>query len=478
MHLKLLSSVQQPPGNIPLPQTIHYDMLESGVQMRRLKKASVIVVLSLVVLFMGGGGLHLSPVEIAASPYLYDLMTWEVSNLPDKWVHKLWSLLPWNSRSRQERLDELQEFFRIGQEIRELERSLVDIKARTSPDARETGSPGTTYRSEMVEDLQIRLDDARSRASNIRAGVEETLESEVSAVLADEGFSSRIGLIFPVVDVALSSPPRLLVISLRDRIEWEQTVLLKPDMKVEDMEVLEEKILREQGLSALVTNIGGLATYPTIVRSNSSLRHAAATAAHEWLHTYWFFRPLGWNILSSSRMNTLNETAADLAGRELGERAYESITGQKPETSPQSTSTTEEPDEDAFDFSKEMRKTRLRVDELLASGKVEDAEAYMEERRLLFVDNGFRIRKLNQAYFAFHGTYAASPASVSPIGGEVELLRDATDSLGNFIRTMAGFGSYREFQDYLRTLSESTAPQRHSRQAINFVETATHLPGR
>ena len=446
--------------------------------MRRLKKASVIVVLSLVILLMGRGEFHLSPVEMAAAPYLYDLMTWEISHLPDKWIHKLWSLLPWDSRSRQERLDELQEFFRIGREIRELEASLVDIKARPSREIGHPGSPGTTYQSEGVEDLQNRLDDARSRVSNIRAGVEETLESEVSAVLVEEGLSSRIGLIFPAVDVALSSPPTVLVISPRDRIERKQTVLLKPDMKVEDIDVLEKRIFQEHDLSAMVTGIGGIATYPTIVRSDSSLHHAAVIAAHEWLHTYWFFRPLGWNMFTSSQMNTLNETAADLAGRELGDRAYESMTGQKLEPPAQSTSISAEPDEEAFDFTEEMRKTRLRVDELLAEGKIEYAEAYMEERRQLFVDNRFHIRKLNQAYFAFHGTYAASPASISPIGSEVERLRDTADSLGDFIRTMASFGSYQEFQDHLPTLSESNAPKFHGGQAINSVETATPLLGR
>ena len=82
--------------------------------MRRIKRASVIVALSLVLLFMGRGGLHLSPIEMAAAPYLYDLFTWEVSHLPDKWLYKLWSLMPWNSGSREERLAELREFFRIG----------------------------------------------------------------------------------------------------------------------------------------------------------------------------------------------------------------------------------------------------------------------------------------------------------------------------------------------------------------------------
>ena len=42
----------------------------------------------------------------------------------------------------------------------------------------------------------------------------------------------------------------------------------------------------------------------------------------------------------------------------------------------------------------------------------------MEERRLLMVEHGYPIRVLNQAYFAFHGAYAESPASSSPIGAQ------------------------------------------------------------
>ena len=53
-----------------------------------------------------------------------------------------------------------------------------------------------------------------------------------------------------------------------------------------------------------------------------------------------------------------------------------------------------------FDFRTEMRLTRVRADELLAAGQIAEAEAYMEQRRLYFWENGYRLRKLNQAYFA------------------------------------------------------------------------------
>ena len=429
----------------------------------RLRRASAVLLFSLLLLSMGRGNPSFSPIDLAAAPFRFDLITWEITHLPDKWFHKLGSLLPWNSDSRQERLDDLKEYFRLGQEIRAQEEELTRLQTQSDAGSGSPGSAALTGPQESVRSVLERLEDLRGTRSGLKAGVEETLESEVSAVLDREGLDSFFGLVFPPVDVAIASPPRVLVISPRDRIDRIKTVLLKPDMKLEDMDTLEDRILQEQDLSALVTGIGGVATYPTIVR-DSSLRSAAELSSHEWLHAYWFFRPLGWAPWSwSSEINTLNETAASLAGRELGKLVHEAITGEKILEPPPSSSTSEEdttpPDEGHFDFNNEMHATRLRVDELLAEGKVVEAEAYMEERRQLFEENGHHIRKLNQAFFAFHGTYAASPASVSPIGDEVEQLWSTSDSVGDFIRTMAGFGSYQEFQDFL---DQKTGQSRNS----------------
>jgi hypothetical protein len=426
--------------------------------MRRLKSVPLVFFLSLLLVLLTGDGLRLSPIQIASSPYRYNLVTWELSHLPDKWAHKLSSFLPWNSRSRLERRGDLLEYFRLGQEMLPLEEALAGRHTRGSPDGGNPGLLGPNGPGEAAV-LEDRLSSLERRRSRLRAGVEETLESEVSAILAREGLDSRIGLIFPPVDVSLSSPPRVLVVSPRERIERTHTLLLRPDLRVADMEGLEDKVLREQDMAALVVGIGGVATYPTVIRGDMSLRHALSTAAHEWLHTFWFFRPLGWNISSSEDMNTLNETAADLAGAELGDRVYQALTGEEiEERRPVPPSRDAQPQDEArFDFDREMRKTRLRVDELLGQGKVREAEEYMEERRKLFVGNGFPIRKLNQAYFAFHGTYASNPASVSPIGGQVERVRGAAGSLGDFIRTMGGFGSYAEFLDHLSGLPNAEA---------------------
>ena len=114
-----------------------------------------------------------------------------------------------------------------------------------------------------------------------------------------------------------------------------------------------------------------------------------------------------------------------------------------------------QPSEDspAFDFNKEMREIRLTVDDYLSQGEVEEAERFMEEKRQFLADNGYYIRKLNQAYFAFHGSYADSPTSVSPIGGELEKLREDSPSLGNFIKTVSGISSYEELKRMLREQS-------------------------
>jgi hypothetical protein len=83
-----------------------------------------------------------------------------------------------------------------------------------------------------------------------------------------------------------------------------------------------------------------------------------------------------------------------------------------------------------------MRQTRITVDQLLALGEVEEAERYMELRRQHFVENGYPIRVLNQAYFAFHGSYGTGAASTSPLGPNLERLRKLTPNLLTFLQAV------------------------------------------
>jgi hypothetical protein len=98
-----------------------------------------------------------------------------------------------------------------------------------------------------------------------------------------------------------------------------------------------------------------------------------------------------------------------------------------------------------------MRRIRLHVDELLAQGRVEEAETYMEAERQKLVAQGYNLRRLNQAYFAFHGSYATSPASVDPIGPWLRQLRARNGSLKAFLDQVSRM---RSLDDLLQVLEE------------------------
>ena len=65
----------------------------------------------------------------------------------------------------------------------------------------------------------------------------------------------------------------------------------------------------------------------------------------------------------------------------------------------------------------------------------------MEQKREFLAANGYYIRKLNQAYFAFYGSYADTAASVDPIGPKFEQLRAKSTSLRDFVDTARQFNS-------------------------------------
>ena len=161
----------------------------------------------------------------------------------------------------------------------------------------------------------------------------------------------------------------------------------------------------------------------------------------------------------------MHETLADIFGREVGLIVYSEITGEpyvaptRPETALRKLVSTELPgaadapegvaEPGAFDFNRFMAKTRTRTDELLEEGLIEEAEAYMESRRVELVDHGFNIRKINQAYFAFHGTYAESPSSTSPIARYLWDLREQVETVGELVKLLRPLGTYREFEQLL-----------------------------
>ena len=217
---------------------------------------------------------------------------------------------------------------------------------------------------------------------------------------------------------------------------------------------IEEDVGSLENYSVIVENLGGVAVYPSVVSERLEIRSSLVVAAHEWLHHWFFFKTLGQQFWASNEMTTLNETVATVAGEEIGQLVYSRINQAMDDGfSSSAASVSETSTNQSFDFDTVMRETRKQVGALLSNGKIEEAEDYMDQRVPLFRENGYYIRKLNQAYFAFHDMYATSPASASPIGEQVKLMRSETSSLQEFLRSVSKFKDYEEFVRHLESLN-------------------------
>ena len=409
------------------------------VSMRRVGIRMTVTLVAVLVLLAGTSGGDAIPVKQSlAAPYQFDVAQWEVTHFLSKWWRQLVGVLPGVSSNAEERERAIETYFALAEQARslrgELEKALAD--------------PAEGQR--VGADLQARLDDIEKQRNGLRSVVEEALEAEVTSVIAEMGIDGKLGPVrWPPVDFALEASPLLLVTSPRHEVRRLDDVVLRSSISLLDQERLEGEVEAATDFSALVVHPGGIATYPAHVSPTGSLHGTLVLASHEWLHHHLFFRPLGVRWFAGGDMASINETVADIAGREIGDRVFTKLTGQAVERPPYTPPSLEPPEglePGAFDFSREMRETRIRLEELLVEGLVAEAEAYLEQRRQRFVANEFSIRKLNTAYFAFHGTYADSPASVSQIEPQLQAVRANSGSLAEFLRRVSGISSAGELE--------------------------------
>ncbi len=309
------------------------------------------------------------------------------------------------------------------------------------------------------QELRADLAAALAEEELLAPVAESVIQSQVSYVLEDLGLTTG-GQPLPPVLYHVTPLPYALIVSPRDRIEQEANLSLVPGLSLEERVGIEEDVARALDKSALVVGIGGVGVYPTMVQSTSDLNWLAEVVSHEWTHNYLTLRPLGMNYYASPELRTINETTASLAGKEIGRAVVARFYTEKlpppeeqpapPEEEEQEPSPEPPSEPPRFDFRKEMRETRVQADELLAQGKIDEAEAYMETRRKFFWDNGYLIRKLNQAYFAFYGAYNDTPgggaAGKDPVGPAVQALRDRSASLAEFLDTIAQVTTFDELQ--------------------------------
>ncbi len=419
---------------------------------RRLWRASFLIILALIltsasVLPDEAFNLRLSPLIAGLR---FDWVGWETRTVlreADWWLHGR----PVPGDQETQKAEVLVFLDRQGQ-MAELESR---IRGETGP-LHQMGPASSLEQSPVlppsVAPLKQELEELQHQQQAAAPRVERILAAQVSQVLADQGFG-RGGQAWPPVAFRFNNLPTDLIISPRDEIRIYRSINLLPDTPDTKRNSLEDAIEARLDMSALVVDLGGIGSWPTMVIDTASLPSVLDIIAHEWTHTYLFLRPLGLHYSHNRDLTTMNETVASIVGSEVAglvlaryypELVPPPVTTQKP--SPEASSSPHE------DFNQAMRRIRLRVDELLAKGRVSEAETYMETERQKLVAEGHYLRRLNQAYFAFHGSYATSPASVDPIGPWMRELRTQSGSLKAFLDQAA---QMRSLGDLLHLLGKS-----------------------
>jgi len=404
----------------------------------------LIVVASLVLVICLSGGCAPgrsfdNQLNSIVRPYRFNLIGWECRALSDE-------LNQWIFGSSEEIDGEAEvvvEYFSAVEQLKTLESEIKAVKAGS----RQSG----------LAPLEDELNMLQEQVRALESKVEGIIEKQIREMLAEQGIFHpmdkyiRLKFGFPPVNFILEKPPHLLVVSPRDRIESIREITFRQDISLEEIEDIEAAV-DDLGVSSLVVELGGIATYPTFVTNDASLKFTLDTATEEWLHQYLAFTPLGFlyllDLTGVSRnydIATMNETVAGMVSKEIGAMICEKYYSQLENCDSQSPGA-----ESEFDFNREMREIRRAVDSYLAQGEIELAEEFMEQKRLYLASNGYYIRKLNQAYFAFHGTYADKPTSISPIGLELKQLRSQSASLKVFLDTVAGMTSRQELRDSIK----------------------------
>lgn len=359
-------------------------------------------------------------IESFVSPYQFSFFLWETKALWRKVAN-----LPTNVSVQDKEL--VKGYFSLLEEISRKKDLLTRLYA----------AERTRYSGLAIWWIERELKTLKLRQAALSPKVEKVLEKQVSETIKNEGLTTG-GFIWPPLSAQFESPPLYLVIAPRDALVIRKGVYLQPNMSLKEQEALEREVDSTFNVSSLIVGVGGLSSYPAMILDYPSLEFALKAIAHEWVHHYLFFRPLGWYYDVNPAMRTINETVASIAGDEIG---LKTLRLYYPELAPPPPEEEKRAEPVISEFQLLMRETRLKVEELLKMGDIEGAERYMEERRKLLVSKGYYIRKLNQAYFAFFGSYAAEPGHPDPIGEKLRTLRKKVGSLKEFIQLVENISS-------------------------------------
>jgi len=375
----------------------------------------------------------------------FDWGSYELHTIVEKTLSRTLGIDQPNAVNDGDQVQVVRDYFSLVQEIGRLESEIAMQTARGGESADTDALQAELAAKQWERDQQENL-------------VENIIRRQAEEVLLSQGITLNLpllrGRVMPPVEFEFQAPPDFLIVSRRDRIDRIGSVSLQPHLGLAQVEEIED-LTDQLGVSSLVVPTGGVGAYPTVIVERTSLDFAIRVVIHEWTHNYLYFHPLGQHYGDSNELTSMNETVASMVedelSLELARRYYQDIYDRRiaDMTREQVRSPTQS-HEDEFSFNAVMRKTRIRVEGLLELGEVEEAEEYMEQQRQKLVEMGYSLRKLNQAYFAFYGSYSAGrgwAAETNPIGEQMSLLRESSPSLADFLSTVAAMSTYQDLLD-------------------------------
>jgi hypothetical protein len=393
---------------------------------------------------------ELEQIRAYSRVYEFDYVTWTVSALARKLVQ---STLKVNQYLPQlEKRELILDYLNLRNEVSVLQAELANLLSDPNQENRQQRESNLRTELNLKDNLRIEL----------APFVEQVLQDQLNSALVELDLDFG-GQMVPPVLYKSEPDSYALIVSPRNEIRQVANLMLVRGLTLDEIIRLEEGIENNLNLSALVVGIGGVGLYPSMIIETGNLDWLIHVVSHEWTHNYLTLRPLGMFYGTSPELTTINETIADLSADDIQRMTFELYYPEHlppdPDLQNEGNSPTQNNDAEPepaldgiFDFRAEMHLTRLEVDRLLAMGNIDEAESYMESRRIFFWENGYLIRRLNQAYFAFHGSYAAQPGGAAgeegvDLGAELRQLKERTPSYREFMRLVAWKWRLDQFED-------------------------------
>ena len=240
---------------------------------------------------------------VIARDQQFDYVGWEISALATKAEQTLYGDQPFMSEA--DRSAYVRAYMSDLGKVQSLEQQINAIYA----------DPKVADPAAASADLRAQRDHLRADLSQRQPLAELILEGQVATVLVDQGFGLG-GQLLPPIAMHFTPVPDLLIISPRDQIRFDVSINLYP-MPVDQMVALENEIDTQLNVSSLIVPLGGIALYPAMILETSSLPFAVQTFAHEWLHHYLFFYPLGLNYTFGGETRIINELTAEQFGQTI-----------------------------------------------------------------------------------------------------------------------------------------------------------------